>query len=95
ICDIFDFNSVLLKFCFHIKKEYGDENGHVRDFSGHIIKTTVRVTAPLWKVIEREKSKNNQFADEATRDSSPPDGVTGRNCIMKDMYGGTVAYGSI
>ncbi|KAF6167479.1 hypothetical protein GIB67_031680 [Kingdonia uniflora] len=33
--------------------------------------------------------------DKATRDSPPPDGVRGINCIMKDMYGGTVAYGSI
>ncbi|KAF6151272.1 hypothetical protein GIB67_017136 [Kingdonia uniflora] len=32
---------------------------------------------------------------EATRDSPPLDGVRGRNCIMKDMYGGTVAYESI
>ncbi|KAF6150768.1 hypothetical protein GIB67_020851 [Kingdonia uniflora] len=31
----------------------------------------------------------------ATRDSPPTDGVRGRNCIMKDMYGGTVAYESI
>ncbi|KAF6139873.1 hypothetical protein GIB67_009720 [Kingdonia uniflora] len=48
-----------------IEKEYGEDgNGHVRGFSGHINKTSVRVTTPLRKVIEREKSKNNQFADE-------------------------------
>ncbi|KAF6144129.1 hypothetical protein GIB67_004802 [Kingdonia uniflora] len=98
-------------------------------------------------VIEREKSKNSQFADEvvsvrqkfeekleveaskrrrleerigafelrkgrdginmyhaspsnvsfsqAIRYSPPPDGVKGRNCIIKDMYGRTVAYESI
>ncbi|KAF6156996.1 hypothetical protein GIB67_039757, partial [Kingdonia uniflora] len=45
--------------------EYGEDgNGHVRGFSGHINKTSVRVTTPLRKVIEREKSKNNQFTDE-------------------------------
>ncbi|KAF6147599.1 hypothetical protein GIB67_031590 [Kingdonia uniflora] len=32
---------------------------------------------------------------QATRDSPPPDGVRGRNCIIKDMYGGTIVYGSI
>ncbi|KAF6146601.1 hypothetical protein GIB67_008887 [Kingdonia uniflora] len=31
----------------------------------------------------------------ATRDLPPTDGVRGRNCIMKDMYGGIVAYESI
>ncbi|KAF6153158.1 hypothetical protein GIB67_031112 [Kingdonia uniflora] len=78
------------------KMEYEEDgNGHVRGFSGHINKTSVRVITPLRKVIEREKSKKNQFADEATRDSSPPDGVRDRNYIMKDIYGGTVAYRSI
>ncbi|KAF6156514.1 hypothetical protein GIB67_011315 [Kingdonia uniflora] len=62
---MFDFNSFLIKFYFHVKKEYGeDRNGHVRGFSGHINKTSARVTTSLRKVIEREKSKNNQFADE-------------------------------
>ncbi|KAF6167950.1 hypothetical protein GIB67_020520, partial [Kingdonia uniflora] len=39
--------------------------------------------------------KNKAPPKEATKDSSPPDGVRGINCIMKDMYGRTVAYGSI
>ncbi|KAF6175769.1 hypothetical protein GIB67_035896 [Kingdonia uniflora] len=130
------------------RMEYGEDgNGHVRGFSGHINKASVRVTFNFRKAIERENSKNNKFADEivsvqqefeeklevkaskrrrleerigtfesregrhginmhhaspsnvsffmATRDSPPLDGVRSRNCIMKDMYGRTVAYGSI
>ncbi|KAF6168764.1 hypothetical protein GIB67_012162 [Kingdonia uniflora] len=40
-------------------------------------------------------SPRNASFSQAARDSPPPDGVRGRNCIMKDMYSGTVAYGSI
>ncbi|KAF6170233.1 hypothetical protein GIB67_038766 [Kingdonia uniflora] len=31
----------------------------------------------------------------AAGDSPPPNGVRGRNCIMKDMFGRTIAYKSI
>ncbi|KAF6134661.1 hypothetical protein GIB67_002062 [Kingdonia uniflora] len=33
--------------------------------------------------------------EQATGDSPPPDGVRGRNCIIKDVYGRTIAYKSI
>ncbi|KAF6176112.1 hypothetical protein GIB67_000206 [Kingdonia uniflora] len=38
--------------------EYGaDGNGHVRGYNGHLNKTNLRVSAPLRRVIERERVK--------------------------------------
>ncbi|KAF6134536.1 hypothetical protein GIB67_028557 [Kingdonia uniflora] len=58
------------------------------------------ILARINRLIENEPEIVEKDLDHdpialATRDSPPPDGVRGRNCIMKYMYGGTVPYGSI
>ncbi|KAF6141907.1 hypothetical protein GIB67_037875 [Kingdonia uniflora] len=38
--------------------EYGAYgNGHVRGYNGHLNKTNIRVSTPLWRVIKRERVK--------------------------------------
>ncbi|KAF6156399.1 hypothetical protein GIB67_031520 [Kingdonia uniflora] len=44
--------------------EYGaDGNGHVRGYNGHLNKTNIRVSAPLRRVIERERVKQVMLND--------------------------------
>ncbi|KAF6155144.1 hypothetical protein GIB67_019670 [Kingdonia uniflora] len=50
---------------------------------------TVRIRAVL------DQKSTSRIHYLAAGDSLPPDGARGKNCIMKDMYGKTIAYKSI